>query len=109
MTVWPAQLSWSAAAMPAGPEPPMAIFLPVRVAGGTGHHPALLEAAVDDGALDGLDRHGLLDDAQHAGALARCRAHAPGNARTHAPIVVQHLVTAVPTAEARAPAGGGGW
>jgi hypothetical protein len=34
VTVWPARMSWSAAAMLAGPEPTMAIFLPVRVAGG---------------------------------------------------------------------------
>mmetsp|Transcript_5397 Transcript_5397/g.10848 ORF Transcript_5397/g.10848 Transcript_5397/m.10848 type:complete len:273 (+) Transcript_5397:858-1676(+) len=36
VTVCPALLSWSAAAMPAGPEPMMATFLPVRVVGGVG-------------------------------------------------------------------------
>mmetsp|Transcript_23427 Transcript_23427/g.67265 ORF Transcript_23427/g.67265 Transcript_23427/m.67265 type:complete len:268 (+) Transcript_23427:3369-4172(+) len=36
VTEWPILLSWSAAAMPAGPEPTMAMFLPVRWAGGLG-------------------------------------------------------------------------
>mmetsp|Transcript_67087 Transcript_67087/g.165503 ORF Transcript_67087/g.165503 Transcript_67087/m.165503 type:complete len:257 (-) Transcript_67087:1686-2456(-) len=36
VTRWPALLSWSAAAMPAGPEPMTATFLPVRMAGGWG-------------------------------------------------------------------------
>mmetsp|Transcript_5348 Transcript_5348/g.17312 ORF Transcript_5348/g.17312 Transcript_5348/m.17312 type:complete len:337 (-) Transcript_5348:5050-6060(-) len=36
VTRWPALLSWSAQARPAGPEPMTATFLPVRVAGGRG-------------------------------------------------------------------------
>mmetsp|Transcript_7566 Transcript_7566/g.11986 ORF Transcript_7566/g.11986 Transcript_7566/m.11986 type:complete len:208 (-) Transcript_7566:1561-2184(-) len=36
VTKWPALLSWSAAASPAGPEPMTATFLPVRTAGGLG-------------------------------------------------------------------------
>jgi hypothetical protein len=36
VTACPALLSWSAAASPAGPEPMMATFLPVRVWGGQG-------------------------------------------------------------------------
>ncbi|KAI3478074.1 hypothetical protein L1887_60005 [Cichorium endivia] len=38
------------------------------------HHPALLEALVDDGALDRLDADGLLGDAEHTSTLARSRA-----------------------------------
>mmetsp|Transcript_9982 Transcript_9982/g.45454 ORF Transcript_9982/g.45454 Transcript_9982/m.45454 type:complete len:424 (+) Transcript_9982:4847-6118(+) len=48
------------------------------LARGLGHDPALGEAAVDDGALDGLDRHRVLDDAEGTGAFAWRRAHAPG-------------------------------
>ena len=47
-------------------------------AGGLGNDPALLEGLVDDGALDVLDRHRVLDDAEHTRALARRRAHAAG-------------------------------
>mmetsp|Transcript_7711 Transcript_7711/g.15991 ORF Transcript_7711/g.15991 Transcript_7711/m.15991 type:complete len:203 (-) Transcript_7711:841-1449(-) len=36
VTVWPILLSWSAAAMPAGPLPTIATFLPVRSTGGLG-------------------------------------------------------------------------
>ncbi len=36
VTVWPALLSWSAAASPDGPDPMMATVLPVRTAGGCG-------------------------------------------------------------------------
>mmetsp|Transcript_53404 Transcript_53404/g.169818 ORF Transcript_53404/g.169818 Transcript_53404/m.169818 type:complete len:240 (+) Transcript_53404:1053-1772(+) len=36
VTEWPILLSWSAAARPAGPEPTIATFLPVRTAGGRG-------------------------------------------------------------------------
>ena len=35
VTSWPALLSWSAAASPAGPDPTTATFLSVRWAGGT--------------------------------------------------------------------------
>ncbi|GKT57393.1 conserved hypothetical protein [Colletotrichum tofieldiae] len=41
-------------------------------------HPSLLEAAVDDGALNGLDTNGVLVDAENAGALARSRADTAG-------------------------------
>ena len=34
VTVWPALLSWSAAASPLGPLPTIETFLPVRAAGG---------------------------------------------------------------------------
>ena len=70
VTRWPALLSWSAQARPAGPEPTTATFLPVRFSGGFGDDPAFLPAAVDDGALDVLDRDRRLDDAEHAGAFA---------------------------------------
>ena len=41
VTVWPARLSWSAAASPAGPDPMTATDLPVRTAGGAGAiHPS---------------------------------------------------------------------
>ena len=36
MTAWPARLSWSAQASPAGPEPTTATFRPVRCFGGRG-------------------------------------------------------------------------
>ena len=36
VTRWPALLSWSAAARPAGPDPMTATFLPVRLTGGLG-------------------------------------------------------------------------
>ena len=36
VTLWPARLSWAAAARPAGPEPTTATFLPLRCAGGSG-------------------------------------------------------------------------
>jgi hypothetical protein len=38
--------------------------------GRQGHHPALVEALVDDRGLDGLDGHRGIDDAEHARALA---------------------------------------
>ena len=44
--------------------------------GRLGRHPAFLEGAVDDGDLDGLDRHRVIVDAEHARALARRRAQA---------------------------------
>ncbi len=41
VTQWPARLSCSAAASPAGPEPTTATFLPVRITGGSGAtHPS---------------------------------------------------------------------
>mmetsp|Transcript_7711 Transcript_7711/g.15990 ORF Transcript_7711/g.15990 Transcript_7711/m.15990 type:complete len:526 (-) Transcript_7711:674-2251(-) len=43
-----------------------------------GHHPALLKRLVDDARLNRLDRHRVLNDAQHTRALARCGAHAAG-------------------------------
>ena len=44
--------------------------------GRVGDDPSHLEALVDDGALDGLDGHGVGVDAEHARSLARRRAHA---------------------------------
>ena len=38
-----------------------------------GFHPAFIERAVDDRHLDRLDRHGIVVDAEHAGAFARRR------------------------------------
>ena len=46
-----------------------------------GRDPALLERAVDDRDLHGLDRHRIVVDAEHARALARRRAQAPGELR----------------------------
>ena len=46
-----------------------------------GDHPALCKALVDDGALDILDGHGRIVDAEHAGTLARGRADATGELR----------------------------
>ena len=43
-----------------------------------GHDPAFLEALIDDGALDGLDRDRRLVDAEDARAFARRRADAAG-------------------------------
>ncbi|GKT49344.1 uncharacterized protein ColSpa_09525 [Colletotrichum spaethianum] len=43
-----------------------------------GDHPSLLETAVDDGALDGLDTDGVLVDAENAGTLAGSRADTTG-------------------------------
>jgi hypothetical protein len=40
--------------------------------------PALLESAVDDGELDGLDGHRIVVDPEHAGALAGRRAQGAG-------------------------------
>ena len=78
VTLWPALLSWAAAASPAGPEPTTATVFPVRESGRIRRDPALLEAAVDDRALDRFDRHGRLDDAQHARTFARSRTDAAG-------------------------------
>ena len=78
VTVCPALLSCAAAARPAGPEPTTATFLPVRFARRLGDDPALLEALVDDRALDALDRHRRLVDAEHARPFARRRADAAG-------------------------------
>src|SRR6185437_6653318 len=44
-------------------------------AGWLGRDPALLPALVDDGVLQALDRHRRGVDPEHAGALARRRAH----------------------------------
>jgi hypothetical protein len=38
------------------------------------YHPALLETAIDDGALDRLDTDRVFIDAENAGTLARSRA-----------------------------------
>eukprot|EP01137_Pigoraptor_chileana_P031734 Opistho-2@20013 len=46
--------------------------------GGAGDNPALLKRMVDDGDLNALDGHGVRVDAEHARALARGGAHAPG-------------------------------
>ena len=78
VTVWPALLSCAAQASPAGPEPTTATFLPVRLTRRLGDDPPLLEALVDDRALDALDRDRRLADAEHARALARRRADPPG-------------------------------
>jgi hypothetical protein len=75
VTVCPARLSCAAAARPAGPEPMTATFLPVRTSGPPGD-PALAPAAVDDRALDVLDRDRRAVDAEDAGALAGGRADA---------------------------------
>ncbi len=53
----------------------MAIFLPVRTAGGLRHHPAHLKSAVNDGALDRLDADGILVDAENASTLASAGRH----------------------------------
>ena len=81
VTRWPARFSCSAAASPAGPEPTTATFLPVRVDRRRRHHPALVEGAIDDRDLDGLDRHRVVVDPEHARALARRRAQAAGELR----------------------------
>src|SRR5262249_51294104 len=42
------------------------------------HDPTFFKTLIDDGALDALDRHRRLIDAQHARTLARRRADAAG-------------------------------
>src|SRR5690606_12629556 len=42
------------------------------------HHPAFLEAAINARVLNIPDRHRLLDGAEHAGTVARCRANTTG-------------------------------
>ena len=63
---------------PRGPGADDGHLLARARSGGAGDDPALLEAAVDDRALDGLDRDGVLDDPERAAPLARRGAHAPG-------------------------------
>ena len=53
VTEWPARLSWSAAARPAGPEPTTATFLQVRVAGVRGvTHPSSHARSMIDASID---------------------------------------------------------
>ncbi|GJD02058.1 hypothetical protein ColKHC_10883 [Colletotrichum higginsianum] len=65
-----------------------------------GDHPSLLEAAVDDGTLDGLDADGVLVDAENTGTLARGGTDAAGElgevvgheqtVESVAPLVLEH-------------------
>jgi len=43
-----------------------------------GDHPSHLEAAIYDGALNGLDTNGVFVDAEYASTLTRSRAHTTG-------------------------------
>ena len=67
--------------VPAGPEPTTATRLPVCGFGGSGHDPALLPAAVGDGAFDRLDGDRRVLEVERAGCLARRRADAAGELR----------------------------
>src|SRR6202051_2606094 len=92
-TSWPARASCCAQASPAGPEPTIAILLPVRLAGGfgltqpraeargLGLAPPLREGAIHDGAFDRLDGHRIVVEIERAGGLAGRRAHASGEFR----------------------------
>src|SRR5581483_4337294 len=73
-TRWPARLSWTAAAIPAGPEPITATHRP-------GLDPALLKGPLDDRQLDLLDHHRVVVDLEHAGRLARRRTGEAGELR----------------------------
>ncbi len=76
-TVWPARFSCAAAARPAGPEPTMAMRLPVRFDGGIGAIQPSVKAWSMICFSICLIVTGVVVDVEDAGLLARCRTDAP--------------------------------
>ena len=78
VTVWPARFNKSAAAKPAGPDPTIATFFPVRRAGGDATIQPSSESPIHDRDFDLLDRDRIRVDSQNTGALAGRRTQAAG-------------------------------